>query len=249
MDPDVVAHWHKLINGLEASPLEFYHHLERRLAECEIKDLKTDRVDLNEGGLLAAKREYLRVQGEHHVFDVCAAPYGRGFFFSSWLRERPARLVPLYIVAFIGLAALFYRLVAMLAPESMQAQGSMLLVLSQSIGIPLALLIIAAFGVMLLVALTARLGFHDPSRAMETFPLVGGIYRAVFSPATYYRIDTMLMFKSAVHAAMMEVINGLLTTKGLRALNEAESKPLEKQLVDRRHALPESVLTTAASAN
>lgn len=53
-------------------------------------------------------------------------------------------------------------------------------------------------------------------------------------------------FQSAVQSAMQEVIIGQLTAKGLRTLNEGEFKPVEKQLVDRRHALPDEALASMA---
>jgi hypothetical protein len=44
---------------------------------------------------------------------------------------------------------------------------------------------------------------------------------------------------------MLEVINSLLTAKGLRALNEGEEKPVLQQLVDKRHSIPDEVLAAA----
>jgi len=44
-------------------------------------------VEFHEGGALSAKREYLRVLRREHIFDICAAPYGNGFFISWWLGE------------------------------------------------------------------------------------------------------------------------------------------------------------------
>ena len=70
------------------------------LRRRKIPALKISRVDYDEGGLLAPRREYLRVTGEHHCFDLCAAPFGAGFFFSSWATKREACFVPLYLVSF-----------------------------------------------------------------------------------------------------------------------------------------------------
>ena len=42
----------------------------------------------------------------------------------------------------------------------------------------------------------------------------GWFYQKAFAPPTYYRLDTMYMFQSAVQSAMLECINGLLTAKG-----------------------------------
>ncbi len=43
-----------------------------------------------EGGVLSAKREYLRIQRGNLAFDVCTAPHGSGYFFSWWMARVPA---------------------------------------------------------------------------------------------------------------------------------------------------------------
>jgi hypothetical protein len=60
-------------------------------------------------------------------------------------------------------------------------------------------------------------------------PIVGWIYERVFSPATFYAIDTALMFQDAVHNAVMEVIDCVTENKGVRALTESERKPIMKR--------------------
>jgi hypothetical protein len=42
----------------------------------------------------------------------------------------------------------------------------------------------------------------------------------------YYQIDTALMFQESVRNAVNEVIDGITTAKGIRALSEAERKPI-----------------------
>jgi hypothetical protein len=108
--------------------------------------------------------------------------------------------------------------------------------------VPLAVLIVL-WG----VALLAQAGNFGPERAMLTVPIVGWFYENMFAPPSYYRLDTMYAFQTAVQSAMQEVINGLLTAKGLRALNDGEAKPIDRQLIDPRHAVSDSVLTAATS--
>ena len=55
-------------------------------------------------------------------------------------------------------------------------------------------------------------------------------------PATYYRIDTMLMFQKAVHNAVLEVIDEMTTANGLRALGESERKPIMREFYQRKAA-------------
>ena len=45
---------------------------------------------MERGGILSAKREYLRVRRKELAYDICGAPFGNGFFFSSWLGEVPS---------------------------------------------------------------------------------------------------------------------------------------------------------------
>ena len=51
--------------------------------------VSTSRITYGEGGLLSPRREYLRVSRDQTVFDICAAPYAKGFFISSWQGELP----------------------------------------------------------------------------------------------------------------------------------------------------------------
>src|SRR5688572_29442528 len=83
----VVSHWYHLIEGLGASPLEFYASVEQAIERRQIPDSGRSRIDYREGGLLSAKREYLRVRRKEYTFDICGAPFGTGFFVSWWLVE------------------------------------------------------------------------------------------------------------------------------------------------------------------
>jgi hypothetical protein len=62
----------------------------------EIPGATTSKVLWSEAGALSADREYFRVTRGRLVFDVCAAPFGKGFFFSWWLAEARPSLRFLY---------------------------------------------------------------------------------------------------------------------------------------------------------
>lgn len=158
----IISHWYQLIDGLHASPKEFYGQVEEAIKRRNIPDVQTFRVSFPEAGPLSPKREYLRVMRRDHVFDICGAPFGPGFFFSWWLGELP--------------------------------QGC----LSFLLLIPV---------VNLFVIWSRR--------------------------ETYYKVDTALMFQSAVHGAVLEVVDGMTSTKGLRALSELERKPILRGLFKR----------------
>jgi hypothetical protein len=86
----ILSHWYQLIEGLQASPKEFYASVEEAIKARSIPDTKTIRVDWPEAGPFSPKREYLRVIRKEHTFDICAAPFAKGFFVSWWLAEQPS---------------------------------------------------------------------------------------------------------------------------------------------------------------
>lgn len=83
----VLSHWHKLFEGFQESPEQIYSQMEQAIERRKIPDVKISRISYPEAGVLSARREYLRVQRMDHIFDICAAPFGTGFFVSWWLGE------------------------------------------------------------------------------------------------------------------------------------------------------------------
>lgn len=160
---EVISHWSKNLEGLTASPMDFYASVEAAIEKRQLPDAKRTRVDWREGGILSAKREYLRVRRKEYVFDICGAPFGSGFFVSSWLGEVPSGL----------------------------------------------------FGIL------------------SQLPVVGRLFDWFAPRDTYYRTDTAMMFQSAVHGAVMEVVDQMTSAKGLRALSETERLPTTRDLFRR----------------
>jgi hypothetical protein len=135
---------------LKFSADEFYKAAEEAIKKREIPGISFSRVRYSEGGVLSANREYLHIARGEMAYDLCAAPFGTGFFVSSWYAEKPDLLKKLM------------RKIPMLAS------------------------------------------------AAET--------------RTYYQIDTDAMFKSFVHAGMLEAIDAMTEAKGARKLNEFERR-------------------------
>ena len=232
---NVAAHWHKLIENFQTSPKDFYIAVELALDRRRVPGLKTRRVTWSEGGLLSPDREYLRVEGDRHTFDMCAAPFGTSSFFSSWVTKRKARFVFFYVVSF-ALLTLFVNWLLLQATNVVWRGSygfgmSMLSGLLRLVVNPFVLLPLSFLVVLWLIALAARAGNGGPEAAILTVPVVGWVYERLFAPETYYRIDTMLMFQSAVHSAMLEAIDGLTIRKGLRCLTEDERKPVFRDLL------------------
>jgi hypothetical protein len=81
-------HWSHYIPDLQFSSKEFYQSVEELLTKREIPDAKYFQVEMSErGSIMDRHRLYLRVKNTPYSFDICAAPYGTGFFVSWWFGE------------------------------------------------------------------------------------------------------------------------------------------------------------------
>ncbi len=197
----LLAHWYYLIEGLQTPSLSFYQAVEAALRGRAVPDAATARTDYRESGLLSAKREYLRITRGAQAIDICAAPFGTGFFVSWWLGEaRPGPLVP--TVALLAILIIAFRVFG----------------------------VFFGFGILVLgfLGLGALISQGEAPWHAYVFavPILGQLWERLFRPLTLYRYDTMLMFKSAVHKAVLEVIDGLTDAQGLRRLSDDERKPI-----------------------
>ena len=161
--PEIFSHWHHLVEGLQISTQEFYKSVEKAIESCQLEDIKVSSLDLHEGGVLSAKREYLRIKRKEHSFDICAAPFGTGFFVSWWLGQ----------------------------------------------------------------------SLNPSVNSINKIPFIGPLLIRIFSPETYYRLDTAIMFQESIHAAVVEVLNQTTRAKGLRCLSEQDCKPIMTDLFKR----------------
>lgn len=184
--PEVLSHWYLLMEDFEASAMEFYSALEDGVRRRNLPETSMSRVTWQEGGLATAKREYLRVTRARLAFDICAAPFGNGVFFSWWLARIPQRfaIVLLGLIVFGGMIAF----------------GILWSVFGFSVSV--VLLPLAFIGLGLLI----REGTIPVEEAVLEIPLIGALYQRIFNPPTYYRLDTALMFQESVRNAVMEVV-------------------------------------------
>jgi hypothetical protein len=90
---EVISHWHHSVPDFGTSALEFYRAVEDTLVSKEAPT-SVDRIDWHESGVLSAKREYLRVCYGRYAFEICAAPFGKDYFFSWWLTKRNPTFAP-----------------------------------------------------------------------------------------------------------------------------------------------------------
>ena len=87
---------------------------------------------------------------------------------------------------------------------------------------------LVVFGGLALASTSASAGEYD-DRFLRALPVIGPLYVRLFKKETYYRIDTMLMFREAVHNAVLEVIDTITAEKGVRALSESERRPIMRE--------------------
>lgn len=81
----ILSHWQHGMEGLTYSSDLFYAEIEQAISQHNLYDVRVERVNLREGGILSARREYLQIRRGDYVFHVCGAPFGNTFFISSWL--------------------------------------------------------------------------------------------------------------------------------------------------------------------
>jgi len=213
-----LGHWSTLVEGLQASPQECYGAIEAALQRRQIPGAAFSRVTYKEGGFGSAERIYLRVSRKMLAFDICAAPFGTGFFCSWWQRTLPPSNALGCLVVLLALGAAGWLLRAMTrAREAAQAP----LGLTQTLGIGLLLFLFILWA----ISAAVRSGFLFSEDAILDLPVIGPLYNAVFRPETYYKLDTIDMYQKAVHAAVLEVVDGVMSAKGLRALGPEERLP------------------------
>jgi len=154
-----------MIEGLNVSPQQFFEEVQLSINEKEVPNTAFSRVYWREGGLMSAKREYLRVKRKDLVFDICGAPFGNGFFVSWWLGDLPSGLIGLLLrIPFISVLTYWW------------------------------------------------LRF--------------------FKTETYYKLDTAAMYQSLVHAAVLEVIDHMTNSMGLKALAPESRVPEMRNFFD-----------------
>lgn len=211
---DVISHWYALVPDFSASTQEFYSKVEEELKSRKVPDLEISRVEFSEGGLLSAKREYLRMTRERLVFDVCAAPFGTSYFYSLRFAELPS-VVAIWQILLL-LFILFVALVFVLK------------MFGFFLGCLLFFLIIGA------AIYTARnavaMGLQNLDAELIKFPVIGPIYERFFRKETYYRIDTRLMYLETVDAIVKKMVETTTSAKGVKLLSIRQHSPILDEL-------------------
>ena len=222
---NVIDHWDQLIENFQASSLEFYNSLEKAIEAKSVPETHWTHVEHKEGGIASAKRVYLRTQRGKYAYDICAAPFGTGFFVSWWFTEPPLPFAFLYTLAFLfglmlSMDIAFGVGMAMGLASTGYAMGIFLGGCFAFLGLP---------AVLWFIGSQMKQGLIPGQSTVLAMPLVGWVYEKMFAPDTFYAMDTALMFKKTVEKAVLDVIDCMTETRGIRALTEAERTPIMKR--------------------
>lgn len=61
---------------------------------------------------------------------------------------------------------------------------------------------------------------------LASIPILGWPLRLFMTPLTYYQVDTMSMFQSVVHQAVLTVVDEMTQTQGAQRLDDVSRKPV-----------------------
>lgn len=203
---NVLSHWQTAYEGFSTPVQDFYAQVEAAVKSRQLSDVTFSRVVFKESGIASAGREYLRVSRGGLKLDICAAPYGNGFFFSSWMAlDFPAYLPYLYLAVILGSGLLFLGF-ALAALVTDGGKTGFLGILS------FYFLTLAGCG------LAVHHRVMGVEEAVEAIPFIGRIYGGLFNPDTYFSIDSEGMFQSAIHGAVLEAVHAVTEQSGRRVL-------------------------------
>jgi hypothetical protein len=211
----IVDQWCQLIEGMQFSAQEFYQRLEGAIELRKIPELHKARVEWREGGPMTAKRQYLRLQREGLLFDICGMPFGTGFVVSEWLYMRPIRIM-LIILAL---------LVIILASAAVITSGPhnpvyrhlrhMGLDIESTTHLVLCVPLIAVLGTLLWIG-------PRFDEAMLSIPRFGDFYLKYIRRINFCHEDRTAAFRRAVHDAVCDVVNEITKDQGIPPLTDLD---------------------------
>jgi hypothetical protein len=206
---EVLNHWVAFAD-IQVSAQEFYRAIEAKLAELEIPGLEVSRIEYAEGGLLSNQRTYLRLLRERLAFDMCAAPFGTGYFFSCRTVHSPVVLKLWHVLAVLGFLAGVYFLFV------------------RYLGVTFAAIAVAGFVLASAQVFrnTLAMKIADLDAALIKMPAVGPFYERFFRVDSYFRQDTRLMYLESVPRIVQELAEEMAGAKGVKLVRQYSHAPV-----------------------
>lgn len=207
-------HWIASAENFNYQPKAFYDELKLKLEARKIPDLTLEPVEFAEGGLLSDERTYLRIQRERLLFDVCAAPFGTGYFFSCRTVHLPV-IVRLWhiLVIYFALNCIFAGLFKLFG--LMDAAIMMLLFL---------------LACLMTLRNAATVNAMSVDALLTRTPVIGTVYEAWFKRDTYHRKDTRLMYLDLIPHLVQELSDSVTSAKGVKLVRQYQIAPILGEL-------------------
>jgi len=95
---EAIGNWSHLFPDMQHDPNVFFELVENLLREKKVPEFYSKIITISEGGILSHNRLYLEVSRGDYIFHICAAPWGTGFFFSWWVRQKMSDIDQLLIL-------------------------------------------------------------------------------------------------------------------------------------------------------
>jgi hypothetical protein len=194
------------------TPVEFYKLVLKNLDWRKVPDLKGGLLWLHERHVFSRERLYLQLKRERLVFEICAAPFGTGYFVSSRLFDRRK-----------GANAFHYIFACLFMISFGMTVWSRF---GWVVGVVATTLLLTTLWSLMRLALVETAALLD-EKFCEV-PVLGPIFESLFHPNTYYRQDTNAMYKAVVKKAFKESVAELVKMKGLKTTGDDSKLFLDK---------------------
>lgn len=204
----------ELIEKTNYSAKEFYALVLKNVAERQIPDNAMEHIMIRQGGPGTARRLYLQLRRSRMFIEICAMPFGTGFFVAERVFERRPHGPLLALV--IGLLVV----------------GGISTMVWQNFGFLAGVLTFA--GIIAAIWSVMRMAAANMAQALDQalgdLPLIGDFYESIFHPDTYYRQDTDAAYREAVHKAFGEAVADIKGEKGIKARGGMDGAPVVRDL-------------------
>jgi hypothetical protein len=207
---EVLNHWIAFADNFSYPPQEFYAAIEEELEFRHVPGLKKAMIEYAEGGLLSGNRTYLRMMRERLAFDMCASPFGTGYFFSCRTVFSPAVVKLWHLLVLILSFGVMYNLLQALL-------GS----------------IYAGIAILALLAAIAQvfrnavaLNLSDLDASLLSIPVLGPVYERWFRVDTYFRQDTRLIYLETIPKVVEHIASEVTAAKGVKLVRQYQVAPV-----------------------